>query len=302
MNIRHLQIFISVCDHGNSITHAAKSLYMTQPSVSQAIQELENYYGVRLFDRMSRRLYLTAAGEEFREYALRLTGLYDDMEKRFKNWDESGALRVGASMTAGCSMMPPLIRVYQDKHPETEVKVMIEPSRILQQKLVTNELDLAIVETSIHSTVLREEKFGEDILCIIAPPSTDPELFSNMSGGEFASQRFLLREQGSGSREIFEQVMRNADLSAEPVWEAQSTTALINAVAQGMGISVLPRLLVQDAVRAGNVREVTVRGLRFKQNFYVVHHKDKLMTGLIRDFISTLMAFPFSYDMLELPE
>lgn len=288
MNIRHLQIFISVCDHNNSITQAAKALYMTQPSVTQAVRELENYYGVRLFDRISRRLYLTAAGEEFREYALRLTGIYDDMEKRFKNWDGSGALRVGASMTIGSSMMPSLIHAYQEKHPDTEVKVTVQPSRILQQKLITNELDLALVETAVHSSVLQEEKFGEDVLCVIAPPSADPRMFSKMTDDRFASQRFLLREEGSGSREIFEQVMGSRNLAVTPVWEAESTTALINAVQQGMGISVLPRLLVRDAVKAGLVKEIKVKGFHFTQNFFVVYHKDKLITGLIRDFLNIL--------------
>ena len=285
MNIRHLQIFISVCDHDNNITQAAKALFMSQPSVSQAIRELESYYGVQLFDRMSRRLYLTAAGEEFREYALRLTGLYDDMERRFKNWDGSGAIRIGASMTIGASMMPSLISAYREMHPDTQVRVTIQPSRILQQKLITNELDLALVETQIHSSVLQEKMFHEDVLCVIAPPSWSREQLCEMSVDDFARQRFLLREQGSGSREIFERVMKTAELSVIPVWEAESTTALIHAVAQGMGISVLPRLLVQDAVQKGYVKEMKVQGLKFDQNFYIVHHQDKLITGLIRDFM-----------------
>ena len=293
MNIRHLQIFISVCDHDNNITQAAKALYMTQPSVSQAIRELESHYGIRLFDRLSRRLYLTAAGEEFREYALRLTGLYEDMEKRFTSWDASGAIRVGASMTIGASMMPSLVSAYQARHPEAQIRVTIQPSRILQQKLITNELDLALVETSVHSSVLREKKFHEDVLCVIAPPSWSGEGLREMPVDTFARQRFLLREQGSGSREIFERVMKNADLSVTPEWEAESTTALIGAVAQGMGISVLPRLLVRDALRKGTVKEVKVENIRFDQNFYIVHHQDKLMTGPLKEFIDLLMNYMF---------
>ena len=293
MNIRHLQIFISVCEHDNNITQAAKAMFMTQPSVSQAIRELENHYGVRLFDRLSRRLYLTAAGEEFREYALRLTGLYEDMEKRFTAWDASGMIRVGASMTIGASMMPSLVSAYQARNPDAQIRVTIQPSRILQQKLITNELDLALVETSVHSSVLREKKFHEDVLCVIAHPSCSSEGLGEMSVDTFAQQRFLLREQGSGSREIFERVIKNADLSVTPEWEAESTTALISAVAQGMGISVLPRLLVMDALRNGTVKEVKVENIRFDQNFYIVHHQDKLMTGLLHEFIDLLMNYTF---------
>ncbi len=291
MNIRHLQIFISVCNHGNSITQASKTLYMTQPSVSQAIQELEAYYGVRLFDRISRRLYLTAAGEEFREYAMRLLGIYDDMEQRFKNWEGSGALRVGASMTIGSSMMPVIVRGYQAVHPDTEIRVMVRPSRILEQKLITNDLDLALVETPVRSSVLEMELFHEDTLCVItaAVPGQDETI--HMGKAEFARQRFLLRETGSGSRDLFEQVVREAEISVSPVWEAESTAALINAAAQGMGISVLPRLLVQGAIRQGRVKEIKVKGLHFVQKFYIVHHKDKMMTGLIKDFTDELRKY-----------
>ena len=84
MTIRHIRIFLTVCDCGCNLTKAAEQLYTAQPAVTVAIHELERYYGVNLFDRLGRRLYLTEAGEQYREYAQRILALYDDMERGLK--------------------------------------------------------------------------------------------------------------------------------------------------------------------------------------------------------------------------
>ena len=87
MTIRHVHIFLSVCECGNNLTKAAEKLYMAQPAVTLAIKEIEKYYGVNLFDRIGKRLYITEAGKQFREYAIRISTLFDDMEKGLKDWD-----------------------------------------------------------------------------------------------------------------------------------------------------------------------------------------------------------------------
>lgn len=98
MTLRHIRIFLAVCENGNNTTRAARALYLAQPAVSRAVAELEEYYGVRLFDRIGRRLYLTEAGRRMWEYAVHICGLFDDLEKGLRGWDEQGVLRVGASI------------------------------------------------------------------------------------------------------------------------------------------------------------------------------------------------------------
>ena len=105
MTLRHIRIFLAVCENGNNTTRAARALYLAQPAVSRAVAELEEYYGVRLFDRIGRRLYLTEAGRRMWEYAVHICGLFDDLEKGLRGWDEQGVLRVGASITIGSPVM-----------------------------------------------------------------------------------------------------------------------------------------------------------------------------------------------------
>ena len=99
MTIRHMIIFRTVCENGYNSTKAAEVLHMTQPAVSLAIKELEQYYGVHLFDRIGRRLQITDAGQHFLQYAIHISDLFSDMETRLRDWDSKGVLRIGASIT-----------------------------------------------------------------------------------------------------------------------------------------------------------------------------------------------------------
>ena len=113
MTLRHMKIFVTVYRHSN-ITRAAEELHLAQPSVSLAVKELEEYYGIRLFERIGRRICPTEAGNEFYSYALHIVSLFEDIEKRIKNWDTLGTIRIGTSITIGTHILPGLIKKYQE--------------------------------------------------------------------------------------------------------------------------------------------------------------------------------------------
>ena len=113
MTLRHMKIFVSVYQN-NGITRASEELHLAQPSVSLAIRELEDYYGIRLFDRISRRLYVTEQGRMFYDYALHIVSLFDEMELGIRNWEHMGTLRIGSSITIGNFLADPnLDTLYQ---------------------------------------------------------------------------------------------------------------------------------------------------------------------------------------------
>ena len=172
MTLRHMKIFLAVCGSGCSVTGAAKELFMSQPSVTIAIREIEEHYGVRLFDRIGRRLYLTPAGEQFRDYAQRILALQEDLDKSMEKNAVAGSMRIGASMTVGSRRMPEYVRRYLETRETLQadsVRVIVAPSRELEEKLLSNELDLALVEIPVHSDALTVTKYMEDTLEIIAP-------------------------------------------------------------------------------------------------------------------------------------
>lgn len=125
MTIRHFRIFIAVANTG-SITRAAQALYVSQPTVSVAIRELEQHYGTRLFERISQRLKITEAGRALLGYATHLISLYDEVEASFQNPDSHGLLRVGASVTFGVYGMPALAARFAARFPHIRLEVTVD--------------------------------------------------------------------------------------------------------------------------------------------------------------------------------
>lgn len=286
MTLRHIRIFLALCEHDCNTTRAAEALHMTQPAVSLALRELEAHYGVVLFDRIGRRLRITAAGERFASYASRIAALFDDMERQLRGWDRCGLLRVGASITIGSQFLPSYVKRFCALHPGAEIQAMVAPSELLEQQLMDNLLDLALMEGVPHVSALRSEEYMEDRLVVIVPGDGSFRPGQHLSQAEFRRQKFLLRERGSGTREEFERVTERAGFTVSPTWEATSTTALVNAVISGLGIAVLPYRMVSAPLERGLVFAVTVEGLDFRRKFRIVYHRDKFLTTQARDFIA----------------
>ncbi|MBS6646858.1 MAG: LysR family transcriptional regulator [Clostridiaceae bacterium] len=297
MTIRHVHIFLSVCECGNNLTKAAEKLYMAQPAVTLAIKEIEKYYGVNLFDRIGKRLYITEAGKQFREYAVRISTLFDDMEKGLKDWDSFGIMRIGASITIGSQFMANYVEAFSKINPNLDIRVLIDTSDVLEQKLLNNELDFALNESSVHQENLIAEPYMEDTLAVICPARQPFYPGQVMTKEEFQRHRFLLREQGSGTREVFDQVMAANNMVIKPMWEAMSTTALVNAVIHGLGIAVVPRRMVSGPLGKGLVYIADVEGIEFKRWFYIVYHRDKLLSKSVQSFMNLCKCYELDYPL-----
>ncbi len=284
MTLRHINIFVVVCTE-NSITKAANKLHIAQPAVSVAIKELEEYYGAALFDRISKRLYLTETGKRLLEYATHIVALFDDMEKSIRQWERSGKLRIGASITIGTHLMPRYVNDFCKDYPEANIDVFIGSSDIIEKKILQNDLDFALIEGSIHSDSLFCENFMKDRLAVICSPDDPLCKTEKVTIEHLLSRPLLLREPGSGTRELFDHVLASLEYTCTPSWESTSTEALINAAGRGLGVSVIPYMLVQNELRAGAVVELQVENLNLNRGFNVIYHKNKHLTNLAKKFI-----------------
>lgn len=290
MTLRHIKLFLSVCNHDCNTTKAACALHMTQPAVSLAIKELEEYYGVRFFERMGKKLKITSVGLRFQEYALRICGLFDDMERELRNWDSFGVLRVGASVTIGSQFLPGYVKEFYRRYPNTQIKVSIGSSDRIENAIRENELDFGLIEGIPHAPDFTAEEYMDDHLTVICPAQGSFPCGAEISIDEFRRQPFLLRENGSGTREVFDQAAQAAGFSVSPIWEATSTAALVNAVISGLGIAVVPYRMVQQPIRRGLVHAVTVRGMDFSRKFHIIYHKDKFLTDSAKHFLELCRA------------
>lgn len=297
MTIRHMIIFRTVCENGYNSTKAAEVLHMTQPAVSLAIKELEQYYGVHLFDRIGRRLKITDAGQYFLQYAIHISDLFSDMETGLRDWDSKGVLRIGASITIGSQFLPNYVKAFSELCPELDVRVTVEQSERLEQKILANELDCALIEGIAHDPNIVSEAYMEDHLSVICGTDKGWTQGQVISIEDFQRQRFLLREKGSGTREVFNRVVEQAGIHVTPVWEAMSTTALVNAAINGLGIAVLPHRMILPALRQGLIYTVKVERLSFSRNFHIIYHKNKFLTASAKKFIALCKDYENDYPL-----
>ncbi len=284
MTLRHIKIFVEVC-RVNSITKAAEKMYVAQPAVSCAIKELEEYYGIKLFDRISKRLYLTEAGKNFLDYAMHIVTLFDEMENNLRDIDNCVKLCVGSSITIGTCFMPGYVRNFKEIYPQTQVYVTIDSSDVIEKKILQNELDFALIEGTVHQENIICETYMDDELVVICGSDHPFCNFKSVSASKFLSEKFLLREKGSGTRELIDNVLNSLGYSIMPIWESTSTLALVNAVISGLGISVLPNMLVQEAMSAGKTSTIQVDDMKFKRKFNIIYHKNKFLTASAKAFI-----------------
>lgn len=295
MTIRHMKIFLTLCQNHCNTTKTAAQLLMTQPAVSLAIKELEQYYGVVLFDRIGRRLKITEAGQKFREYAGHIIMLFDDMEKGMRGWDSAGLIRIGASITIGSQFLPNYVKTFQRIQPNTDIRVLIKPSDQLEEKIAASELDFALIEGIPHSPFFVCEEYMEDKLIVVCPADGRYKQGQKITIEEFKNQRFLLREHGSGTRETFDLAIEKAGISVSPIWEAMSTTALVNAVINGLGIAVLPYRMVLPSIQRGLIVGIRVEGLDFQRKFNIIYHKEKFLTASAKSFIEMCKTYEQNY-------
>lgn len=287
MTIRHLKIFVTVCRCG-SITGAAEKLYMTQPAVSLAIKELESNYGVRLFDRMARHIQITGEGKRLLEYALHITELFDDMERAMKNPDAGGELKIGSSLTIGACLLPGYADKLKRYDPSLKARVLIDNTESIIQGVLEGALDLGLVEGSVNEEALTVIPFMEDTLVAICGNNDSLAGKATVTLDDFLVQPLLLRERGSGVRELVESMLAVDGRKVEPLWESASTTALLRGVEAGSGVSILPERLVDEAIRTGRVNKVSLEIQPLKRSFYCIYHRKKYISKSIQRFMQMI--------------
>lgn len=288
MTLRHFQIFISVCDE-QGMTQAAQKLHISQPSISQAVKELEEHYQVRLFERLGKKLFLTPAGQELLHYARHIISLSAQTEKTLRSFSLAAPIRLGATLSIGESIFIDIITRLKKAMPEQEVYSHVHNTAALEDALLLDELDAALVEGSITSAYLTQIPFLEDeLIFIISPALLPPEGFTREQLTELP---FILREKGSGTRNLFEHVMNQHHLQCHVTGSYNNTESIRQAVAAGLGISAISSRLVAKELQEGKLASFTIPGITFRRSFRIVYHKNKYLTAGLKTFIDLCKSY-----------
>lgn len=280
MTRKHFTIFVEVCRFLN-FSQAAEALNTTQPAVSLAVKELESHYGVALFERMNRRVYLTPAGEA-------LLATAQDVLRGFQEAEETLgqgrplALRVGANVSFGEAGLAQVLGRFRQEHPQVRLRALVANSDKIQSLLAENQLDVGIVDGLGVSERLRAQPLYQEDLVLAAAPGRFP---APATVEELAALPLLLREPGSGLRSSVDRVFSQQGLAPQPLLESTSTAALTQAAKAGLGVAILPEALAQ---RESGLQVGTVPEVRFFRQFACALHRQKAPSPALEAFLALL--------------
>lgn len=286
VTIRHLELFRAVCDAGG-VSAAAREVGVSQPSVSQAVRDLEERFGVALFDREGRRMRLTEQGARLLAHARDVLDDLGDLERAMADAEGSETLRVASSITCGTRHLPGVVARLAEAMPRLRPLARVEDSRAVERDVVSGAADLGLVEGFVHDGTLVATPFARDELVCVASAARAGE---RLSAAALVRERLVLRERGSGVRELLEAALTERGLSCEPVWESVSTEALLAAVEAGLGVSVLPEALVGRAVEEGRVARVELTDLRLTRELLVIRRRGRATTDGMAAFLAACLS------------
>ncbi len=295
MTIRHLRIFIEVANSGK-MSLAANKFFISQPTVSQVIAELENHYNIKLFERLSKKLYITPDGEKLLEYAKKVVLNFDELESIMKS-SNNHLLRIGASVTVGTYFLSSILKEFQLSQPQIKTTVLVNNTKNIIDKLLNSNLDIAIVEGEISHQDLVTTPIAKDYLVLVC--GKDHKFFGRQSicVEELALEDFILREEGSGTRELFESFMKSYNIPINVSWECNNSQAIKNAVLNNFGLSVISARLIQNELKDKSIYIVPIQNCSkynnclLERNFCLVMHKNKYKSSSLKEFENICLNF-----------
>ena len=274
MTIRHLKVFIKVCEHA-SISKAAEELCVAQPSVSQTIKELENYYNVILFNRVNHKLQLTHEGELLLQEAKDVIREFDQFETLAKNEDLNPIIKIGATMSFGAFVIPKLNKLLREAIPGVDPRFFIDKPAGIEEKIHLGDIDFALCEGVINSKILKSTCIGEDELIAIC--SKDYDAPEKLKLVDLAKYNLLLRERGNPSRRILDYQYHIKGLKVPtPLMESVSNNCILSMAIEGQGIGILPSAIARNSLARGVIRRIEL-DVPLKRKLFIVTHKEKIL-------------------------
>lgn len=294
-----LRVFREVANQA-SFRRAAEALYITQPAVTQQIKALEEELGSRLFDRSGGRVRLTAAGE----LLLRRAGEAEATLSRAVEeigtleGEVRGALRVAASTTIAQYVLPRLLAEFARQHPAVRLELESANTQRVVEVVGGGDAPIGLIEGPAHRQELAIERWLQDELMLVVPSSHEWAR-REISITALGSAKLLVRERGSGTREVLEHALKQAGAPhhrLQIAMELGSTEALLACVEAGLGVGFASRFALDRQRALGTLAVVKVKGLRVTREFSMVHPRGPKTNAVAQVFAAHLRAFAQAVD------
>lgn len=295
MNLTWLQTFMLIVDK-KSLTKAARVLHLTQPAVSKQLNSLEKYYGTSLLHRTSRHMEVTEAGKMVYEYSQQILSKINESlaDVQALQKDLYGSLLLGASSIPGEYILPAALGRFQALHSQVKVKLEIADSTEIGQLLQDGKIEAGMIGVILENPVLKQEHIFEDELVVIASSQHPLTKKKSIALEDFLEERVIFREAGSGTRLVIENKLIEKGIAPDSLktrLELGSTEAVINAVAAGLGISLVSRFAVQNRIKAGEIAVLPIDDLPLERGLYFITRRDQVISPLVEAFYNFLKDY-----------
>lgn len=282
ITLRQLAVFTEVLKSG-STTQASQVLALSQSAVSAALADLEGQLGVQLFDRVGKRLVLNEHGRLLYPKALALLEQAGEIEQLFRH--DGGALRIAASSTIGNYMLPAMMARYRQDFPATPLELNVGNSQDVISAVADFRVDLGLIEGPCHMPELVTQPWLEDELVVFAAPD-NPLSRQPLTLATLAEAPWILRERGSGTREVLDHLLLAHLPHFQLVMELGNSEAIKHAVRHGIGISCLSRRVIAEQLDSGALVELPVPLPPMIRTLYLIHHRQKHISNALQRFLS----------------
>ena len=280
LTLRQMEIFLNVVKSGH-LTNVAKDMKLSQSAISMSIKEMENILGRPIFDRINKRLILNEIGRAFHKEISPLFKKLSDIEYEFKNSLNKGTIRVGASTTIVDYLMPSIICKYMNSYTDVKISLKEGNSKEIVRLIKNGSIDVGFVEGMVSDHEIITEKIGVDELVVV---TADKSLNETYYIDTLAQKRWVLREEGSGTREVFLNYIKEKVNPLNIFLELGHTESIKNILVNHSCLTCISKISVQDELKDGRLQKVKLHNFQCNRDFLMIYHKDKYHSGLFKKF------------------
>lgn len=277
LNLSELTVFLAVAD-ANSFSAAGRELHLTQPGVSQKIDNLEKHFSARLFHREGRTVRLTEAGQALRPLARELVAGAIRLEETMASLhgEVIGEMNIGCSTASGKYLLPGIVAKFRRNFPHVRINILISSRQSVVDKLLSGAATLGVTSKIIDHHDLEYRDFYCDEVILIVPAEHPWARYRQIYPDDLLDEPMILREEVAGTREVMVDGLKQHDISPDMLNIAMvlgNAEAIVMAVGEGIGVAFVSRLAALRDLELGNVVEVTVNGMSLRRNLFMVRNR-----------------------------
>jgi len=290
LTLRQFRVFEAVARH-LSFSRAAEELHLSQPAVSMQVRGIEVILGMPLTEQLGKKIFLTEAGREVLHASQAITARLDDLQHNLAQLRsiDTGRLNIASTSTVNAVATDILAR-FRGRHPGVSIHLDVSNRAAVLDQLVGNRIDVAIMGQVPDGLGLEATRFMDNPLVVIAPPDHPLAGKKKISVRDLASQSFLVREAGSGTRAAMERFFAARGLEIRSSMEMSSNEAIKQAVQAGLGLGILSLQTLEMELALKRLAVLKVEGFPILRHWYIVHRADKRLSPVAQAFKDFVLA------------